>query len=288
VIGAPHRPRRRALAACVLLLALIGLAPLAAPHDPTDLASLDILDSGIPPLWKPAGDPRFPLGTDAQGRCVLSAILHGARLSALVAVATVALSLTAGTSLGLAAAHRGGLVDQLAMRAADAALSLHPVLLALMLSTVARALAPVQATGGAGAAAVVLALAASGWAQYARLARSLALGELRRPYARAAWLMGQPGHRILAAHVLPNVAPALATCAVLHLAQAIVAEATLSFLGAGLPPTQPSLGGLVRAGADFLPSGGWWMALLPAAALAGLIGAAAGLADRAGAARPGP
>ena len=198
----------------------------------------------------------------------------------------MALSLAAGTLLGLAAAYRGGLVDQLAMRAADAALSLHPILLALILSAVARALAPVQATGGAGALAVVLALAASGWAQYARLARALALSELRRPYARAAWLMGR-GSRIVTAHVLPNVARALATCAVLHLAQAIFAEATLSFLGAGLPSSQPSLGGLVRAGADFLPSGGWWMALLPAAALAGLI-AAAGLADRAGAARPGP
>jgi peptide/nickel transport system permease protein len=219
---------------------------------------------------------------------VLSAILHGTRLSALVAVAAVALSLAAGILLGLAAAYRGGLADQLAMRAADAALSLHPVLLALVLSAVARQLTPFQATSGAGTVAVVLALAASGWAQYARLARSLAVGELRRPYAQAAWLMGQPGPRILAAHVLPSVAPALATCAVLHLAQAIFAEATLSFLGAGLPPSQPSLGGLVRAGADFLPSGGWWMALLPAAALAGLIGAAAAVADRAGAARPGP
>jgi peptide/nickel transport system permease protein len=215
---------------------------------------------------------------------VLSSILHGLRLSVLVAAATVALSLTVGTLLGLAAAGHGGLPDQIVMRAADAVVSLHPVLLALVLGAVAGRLAPVGLRAETGALAVVLALSAGGWAPYARLARTLARGELQRPYARAAWLMGQRSPRILVAHVLPNIAPALAGAAVLQLAQAIFAEATLSFLGAGLPPSQPSLGGLIRAGGDHLLSGSGSMALPPAAILAGLIGLVAWLADRAGAA----
>lgn len=269
--------------ACLLLalVALIMAAPLLATQDPTDLGQLDLMAAGQPPWWEEGGDRSYPLGTDGQGRCLLAAILYGLRLSLLVGAAPVLLSLTLGTLVGLWAGAAGGLVGHLAMRLADAALALHPVLVALILAAVLRQLIPLEWSGAAGVVTVIVALAAVSWAPYARAASAMTRVEERLPYVQAARLMGQPQRRILLGHVLPNIAPALAALAVTQLAQAVFAESTLSYLGAGLPPILPSLGGLVRSGADDLLSGAWWTTVLPALALVLLIGSIGWLADRA-------
>jgi len=263
------------------LAAAILAAPLLATQDPTDLSRLDLMTAGQPPWWEAGGDRSYPLGTDGQGRCLLSAILHGLRLSLLVGATAVLLSLTLGTLVGLWAAAAGGLADQLAMRLADAALALHPVLLALVLSAVMRQLTPLAWSRETGIATVIVALAVVGWAPYARTARATTQVEERLPYVQVAWLMGQSRRRILVGHVLPNIAPGLTALAITQLAQAVFAESTLSYLGTGLPPTLPSLGGLVRSGADDLLSGGWWTSALPALALLALIGTIGWIADRA-------
>lgn len=270
---------------CLLLalVALIMAAPLLATQDPTDLSQLDLMAAGQPPWWEEGGDRSYPLGTDGQGRCLLSAILYGLRLSLLVGAAPVLLSLALGTLVGLWAGAAGGLAGHLAMRLADAALALHPVLVALILAAVLRQLIPLEWSGAAGVVTVIVALAAVGWAPYARAASAMTRVEERQPYVQAARLMGQPRRRILLGHVFPNIAPALAALAVTQLAQAVFAESTLSYLGAGLPPTLPSLGGLVRAGADDLLSGAWWTTVVPALALVLLIGSIGWLADRAAA-----
>lgn len=278
--GADHAAAlpRRLGPGLLLAVALIAAAPLLAPQDPTDLARLDLLDALLPPGWQQAGTWRYPLGTDAQGRCLLSLILHGLRLSLAVGGMAVLPALLLGTGIGLWAGYRGGVGGELAMRLADTALALHPVLLALLLAAVLRTVA--KPGVGIGTLTVVVALVAVGWAPFARTARALTAAQACLPYVRAAWLLQRPTAHILVGHILPNIAPTLLAQAATQLGAAIVAEATLSFLGAGLPPTQPSLGQLVRTGSEFLASGGWWLAVMPALALSGLIVAIGWLAGR--------
>lgn len=277
----PVSPEHRAGYLLLALLLAIMMAPLLATQDPTDLGHLDLMAAGQPPWWEDGGDTSYPLGTDGQGRCILSAILYGLRLSLLVGAMPVLLSVTLGTLVGLWAGATGGLADQLAMRLADAAMALHPVLLALIMAAVIRQLTPIGWSQEAGIATVIVALTVVGWAPYARTARAMTHVEERLPYAQAARLMGQSRRRILVGHVLPNIAPALTALAIAQLAQAVFAESTLSFLGTGLPPTLPSLGGLVRSGTDDLLSGGWWTSVPPALALLALIGTIGRIADRA-------
>lgn len=274
-------PERRAGWLLLALVTAIMTAPVLATQDPTDLGQLDLLAAGQPPWWADGGDLSYPLGTDGQGRCLLSAILYGLRLSLLVGMAPVMLSLTLGTLVGLWAGAVGGLIDQASMRLADAALALHPVLLALILGVVLRQLAPIDWSRATGIATVMSALAAVGWAPYARAARAMAHVEQQRPYVQAARLMGQPRRRILVGHILPNIAPAVVALSVTQLGQAVFAESTLSYLGTGLPPTLPSLGGLIRSGTDDLLGDGWWTSALPTLALLALLGTIGCLADRA-------
>ena len=277
----PLAPEHRA--GCVLLVLLVAIlvAPLLATQDPTDLSRLDLMAAGQPPWWVDGGSASFPLGTDSQGRCILSAILHGLRLSLLVGAMPVLLSVMLGTLVGLWVGTAGGRADQLAMWLADVVMALHPVLLALIMAAVLRQFTPIEWSQEAGIATVILAVAAVGWAPYARTARAMTQVEQRLPYVQAAWLMGQSWRHILVGHILPNIAPALTALAIAQLAQAIFAESTLSYLGAGLPPTLPSLGGLVRSGNDDLLSGGWWTSVPPALALLALIGTIGWISDRA-------
>lgn len=260
-------------AALVTLLFLLAalLARWIAPHDPFDPASLDLLDAFTPPAWSEGGDPRFLLGTDDQGRDILSAILWGARISLLVGFASVLLSAGLGVLLGVSAGYLGGLYDAVVMRLADVQLTIPGILVALLVNGVARALVPRELHEAAALWVLVLAIGLSAWPQYARLARGATLVERGKDYVAAARLIGIGPWRIMAGHLLPNVIGPVLVIGTIGLALAIVSEATLSFLGVGVPPTTPSLGTLIRIGNDFLFSGEWWIALFPSLALVLLV-----------------
>jgi peptide/nickel transport system permease protein len=247
------------------------LAPLVAPHNPYDLASLNLLDARNPPAWEQGGDWSFPLGTDDQGRDVLSSILYGMRLSLLISGAAVLLALALGVGLGLLAGYAGGWVDTVIMRIADVQLSFPVILVALLVDGVARSLLPHDQQNEIAPYVIVAAIASSIWVQFARTVRGSTLVERSKEYVQAARIIGV--HPVLIAwrHVLPNAMGPVMVIATINLAIAILTEATLSFLGVGLPVTQPSLGTLISIGDRFIFSGEWrWMLLYPAIALASL------------------
>ncbi|HXY99896.1 MAG TPA: ABC transporter permease [Stellaceae bacterium] len=261
------------VAAVVTVLLLLGaaLAPVLAPHDPYDLASLDLLQARDPPAWEAGGDWSFPLGTDDQGRDVLSSILYGLRLSLLVGVSAVLLALALGVGLGLLAGYAGGWIDTLIMRIADVQLSFPAILVALLVDGVARSLLPHDRQDQTAVYVVVLAIASSIWVQFARTVRGSTLVERAKEYVQAARIIGVHPAAIAWRHVLPNAMGPVLVIATINLAIAILTEASLSFLGLGLPVTQPSLGTLIRIGDNYIFSGEWrWMLLYPAIALASL------------------
>lgn len=258
-----------AIAAAVVFLLCVGsavFAPWVAPHNPFDLGQLDLSNSLKPPAWLSGGDPAFPLGTDDQGRDILSTILFGARISLAVGICSVLLSMALGVALGLLAGYVGGTVDAFIMRVADVQLSFPAILIALLVDGVARALIP-GAHESMAFYVLVLSIGVSGWVQYARTVRGSTLVEKNKEYVQAARLFGIHPLAIMARHVLPNVVGPVLVIATIHIATAIITEATLSFLGVGVPPTQPSLGTLIRIGNDFLFSGEWWVTLFPGIAL---------------------
>ena len=263
-----------AVAATIVAAAIIGAAlaaPWIAPHDPFDLASLSLLDASNPPAWLKGGSWSFPLGTDNQGRDVLSAILYGARLSLVVGVSSVILAMLLGVSFGLVAGWRGGIVETIVMRVADVQLSFPAILIALLIDGVARSALPREVQGEIAIYVLVAAIALSAWVQYARTVRGSTLVERNKEYIQAARVIGVRPARIVLGHLLPNVLGPVLVIATLNLALAILTEATLSFLGVGLPPTEPSLGTLIRVGNDYLLSGDWWIAVFPGIVLALLI-----------------
>ncbi len=259
-------------AAIVLLLVLGSVfAPLVALTDPYDLASLDLLNSRIPPIWTDQGQAPFVLGTDNQGADMLSLILYGTRTSLMVGLFAVMLSCGLGTMLGLIAAWYGGLVGAIIMRAADIQFTFPAIVLALLIGGLVRAALPPSAVADVSMPLVVLALGISHWPHFARLVRGAALVERSKDYVAAARLSGRGSGFILRRHILPNVVNPIAVLATLDIAFAVMGEATLSFLGFGLPPTEPSLGTLIRTGYAFLFSGEWWLVIFPAAALMLLV-----------------
>ncbi len=252
------------------LLGLLVLAAVAAPwiasQDPHDLASLSLADAQLPPAWLPDGEARYPLGTDDQGRDLLSVVLHGSRVSLALAGLAVALSLLIGIGVGLLAGWRGGRTDALLMRLCDAMLAFPAMLIALLIDGIGRVVFP--AAGELQALAVlVFAIALAGWVPYARTVRAATQVERQKAYIDAARLTGVGEWAILRGHLLPNVLGAVWVLAPLQLAVAVLTEATLSFLGVGVPPTSPSLGSLIRIGGDHLLSGAWWIAVVPGAML---------------------
>ena len=249
-----------------------ALAPWIAPHDPFDLRQLSLLDSHLPPVWAPEGDRRFLLGTDDQGRDVLSAILYGARISLSVGVLSVALAAVLGIVLGLVAGYAGGALDSIIMRAADVQLTFPAILIALLIDGTIRASSGEGGRNGETAFWVlVLSIGLSSWVQYARTVRGSTLVEKNKDYVLAARLIGLDQTSILFRHVLPNVMGPVLVIATINLGLAIILEATLSFLGVGLPPTEPSLGTLISIGNKFLFAGEWWIAIFPGVTLAGLV-----------------
>jgi peptide/nickel transport system permease protein len=262
------------IVAAALTLACVGgalLAPWIAPQDPFDLAALELNDAFIPPLWSEGGRAAYPLGTDNQGRDVLSTILHGTRLSLAVGLASVFFSLILGVSLGLVSGYFGGRVDAAVMRVADVQLSFPAILIALLVDGVARVALPSDRHDTIAIPVLILAIGVSGWVQYARTVRGSTMVEKSKEYVQAARVIGRGPFSILVAHVLPNVMGPVLVIATIHVATAIITEATLSFLGVGVPPTRPSLGTLIRVGNDFLFSGQWWITVFPGAALVILV-----------------
>ncbi|WP_273282889.1 ABC transporter permease [Methylibium petroleiphilum] len=253
-----------AIAAACLLCAV--LAPLVAPHDPFDLATLDLGDSRLPPAWMAEGKSAYLLGTDDQGRDLLSAVMYGARISLAVGIASVLLSMLVGVTLGLVSGFAGGRVDALIMRVCDVMLSFPAILVALMIDGVGRAVFP-SAHEALAFGVLILAISLTGWVPYARTVRGSTLVERQKEYVQAARVIGVSPGRIMRRHVLPNVLGPVFVLATIQVATAIITEATLSFLGVGVPPTSPSLGTLIRIGNDFLFSGEWWIALFPGAML---------------------
>jgi peptide/nickel transport system permease protein len=240
----------------VIVLAAL-LAPLISPQNPYDLAQLDVVDGRLPPGSPSRDGGRFWLGTDDQGRDMLSAIFYGLRISLSVGVASTVLALALGLALGLSAAYFGGRIETLIMRIADIQLSFPAILIALILLAVL----------GQGMLKIVAALVAVQWAYYARTVRSAALVEKRREYVEAARCLALPPSRIVFRHILPNCLPPLIVVATVQVAAAIALEATLSFLGLGLPITEPSLGLLIANGYQYLLSGKYWISFFPGIAL---------------------
>jgi peptide/nickel transport system permease protein len=246
-------------------------APWLAPQNPFDLAALDLNEAFKPPAWSEGGDPRYFLGTDNQGRDLLSTIMHGARISLGIGLASVVFAMALGVALGLVSGYFGGKLDAFIMRVADVQLSFPAILIALLIDGVARVALGGERHEEIVVPVLVLSIGFAGWVQYARTVRGSTLVEREKEYVQAARIIGRRPLAILFSHVLPNVMGPVLVLATIHIATAIITEATLSFLGVGVPATQPSLGTLIRVGNEFLYSGEWWITVFPGAALVILV-----------------
>ena len=269
-VGYSFRTSPVAIGAALIALACVFCAVFAgwvSPHNPFDLATLELGDARLPPAWSAEGSSKYLLGTDDQGRDILSAVIYGARISLIVGVVSVLLSITVGVVFGLLAGFLGGWLDSFLMRVCDVMLSFPPILVALLIAGVGRALFP-GAHESLAFGVLIISISLTGWVQYARTVRGSTLVERNKEYVQAARVIGRRPLAILFSHVLPNVMIAVAT---IHVATAIITEATLSFLGVGVPATQPSLGTLIRVGNEFLYSGEWWITVFPGAALVILV-----------------
>jgi peptide/nickel transport system permease protein len=260
------------VASAIALLCLVCalFAQWIAPHNPFDLATLDLIDARLPPAWIEGGSTKYLLGTDDQGRDILSALMYGSRISLFVGLASVLLSVLIGVGLGLLAGFAGGAIDGFIMRVCDVMLSFPSILVALLIDGLGRALFP-NAHESLAFSVLVIAIALTGWVQYARTVRGSTMVERNKEYVQAARVIGVAPLRVMFRHVLPNVLGPVLVLATIQIAGAIIIEATLSFLGVGVPPTSPSLGTLIRIGQDFLFSGEWWITVFPGAALVILV-----------------
>jgi peptide/nickel transport system permease protein len=276
-VSPPKRRSARTPLSVLLALGVLAglilsalLAPFIAPFDPTDARSFDLMNARLPPAFMEGGDFRYLLGTDNQGRDLLSAMLYGMRVSIFIGCASVLVATSVGVVLGLLAGFLGGWVSTLIMRIADVILSLPTILVALLIAGMARVFIPSDSAQWA-AIILVAAIATSDWVQYARTVRASTMVEAAKDYVRAAKVIGLPPSRIMARHILPNVMNSVLVLGTINFAGAILMEAALSFLGVGMPPTYPSLGTLVRIGNDFVFAGIWWIAVFPAVVLVVLV-----------------
>ena len=260
------------LAAAIVAAFVVAavFAPWVAPHNPFDLRTLNLSDAFTPPAWA-GGSREYLLGTDDQGRDVLSAIIFGSRMSLLVGLLATVLAMVFGVTLGLVSGYAGGKLDAFIMRVADVQLSFPAILIALLVDGLARAVVPRDQQDQLALYVLVVAIAASGWVRYARTVRGSTMIERHKEYVQAARVIGRHPAAIMFTHVLPNALGPVLVLATLHISEAIITEATLSYLGVGVPATQPSLGTLIRIGNDFLLSGEWWITVFPGAALVMLV-----------------
>ena len=261
------------IAAVVALLSIMGaaFAPLIASVNPYDLASFSLMDGLLPPMWEEFGIPKFPLGTDDQGRDMVSSILYGARLSLIIGLSAMTIATVLGVGLGLAAGYYGGRFDMIVMRIADIQLALPAILTALLIDGIARGILPSEIQQDLRVAVLTLAIALSLWVNFARTARASTFVQMQKEYVQAAIIMGQRPIRVMFVHILPNILGPLLVIMTVDLASAILLEATLSFLGIGLPADSPSLGPLIRIGMQFMLSGEWWILWIPTLFLVALV-----------------
>ena len=257
------------LAALLAVLCVGGaaLSPWLAPSDPYDIASIDIMDSLVPPVWSEEGDARFLIGTDDQGRDLLSAILYGTRLSLLVGLLSITFACILGVSVGLAAGYLGGRFDAIVMRIADVQLSLPAILTALLIDGIARGILPREQHDSLMIVVLTVAIGLSLWVNFARTVRASTFVERNKEYVQAVEIMGMHPVRIMLVHILPNILGPILVILTVDLAVAVLLESTLSFLGVGVPPNQPSLGTLIRIGTEYMFSGEWWIVIFPSATL---------------------
>ena len=264
-VGYSFRTSPTAIVAAIIAVICVFCALFAnwvAPHNPFDLTTLELSDARIPPVWSEEGGWKYILGTDDQGRDILSALMYGARISLIVGLASVALSVVVGAALGLLAGFKGGWIDSVLMRLCDVMLSFPAILVALLIAGVGRALFP-NANESLAFGVLIISISLTGWVQYARTVRGSTMVERNKEYVQAARVTGVAPLRIMVKHVLPNVMGPVMVLATIQVATAIITEATLSFLGVGAPPTSPSLGTLIRVGNDYLFSGEWWITIFP-------------------------
>lgn len=259
-----------AVVSSIIILACL-FAPLIAPFDPFDPAQISLWDGKLPPSWAEGGQSQYVLGTDNQGRDMLSTILYGGRLSILVGLAAICLGMVMGVTLGVIAGYVGGATEAVIMRLADVQLTIPGILLAILINGVGRASLPLELREEFAIYVVIIAIGLTDWPQFARVARGATLVEVNKEYVQAARIIGLPSWLIMLRHILPNTMRPILVIATIGLALAIIAEATLSFLGQGIPPTTPSLGTLIRVGNEYLFSGLWWITLFPAVALIVLV-----------------
>ena len=261
------------IAACVTAIVMLSAfaAPLIAPHTPFDPASLDLMDASTPPVWYEDGTTKFLLGTDDQGRDIFSTILYGSRISIFVGFASMLLAMIIGITLGLISGYIGGAVEAVIMRIADVQISFPAILMAMLIYGVAFSLLPNERHEDLVVWVLVLAIGLSNWVHFARTVRGSTLVEKNKEYVQAARVIGRRRATIMFRHILPNVMGPVLVIATIGLAIAILTEATLSFLGVGIPPTKPSLGTLIRIGQDYLFAGEWWIVIFPGIALVVLV-----------------
>lgn len=261
------------IAAIVAIAIILGamLAPWIAPVNPYDLASFSLMDGLLPPVWEEFGTEKFLLGTDDQGRDMISSILYGARLSLIIGISAMAIATALGVGLGLAAGYFGGRFDAIVMRIADIQLALPAILTALLIDGIARGVLPPEMQQNLRVTVLTIAIALSLWVNFARTARASTFVQMNREYVQAAVMQGQHPLRVMFVHILPNILGPLLVIMTVDLASAILLEATLSFLGIGLPADSPSLGTLIRIGMQFLLSGEWWILWIPTLFLVALV-----------------
>lgn len=255
----------------IVFVACAVLAPWLAPMNPYDLAQIDILASELPPFWIDGSDPAYVMGTDAQGRDLLSTILYGARVSLIIGFGAVALQALLGVVFGLLAGYLGGRIDAFLMRLADIQLSFSTLMVAIVVGALVKAIFGGATFSTYAVPLLVLIIGLAEWPQYARTVRASVLAEKGKEYVDAARTMGLPSRRIMFRHILPNTLSPIFVISTVQVANAIISEAALSFLGLGMPETHPSLGSLIKSGFDYIQSGSWWITLIPGAVLVVLV-----------------
>lgn len=255
----------------LVLVLMAVLAPLLAPQNPYDLMQLDIMDSEMPPSWEPGGDDRFLLGTDTQGRGVLSTIMYGTGISLIIGIGAVIVQGILGVTLGLIAGYRGGWVDAFLMRLADIQMSLSTLMIAIIVLALFNATFDANTYADYAIFMLIMIIGIAEWPKFARTVRSSVLGEKNKEYVDAARVIGLPARKVMWGHILPNTLTPVLVISTIQVAEAIMTEAALSFLGLGMPVDRPSLGSLIRSGFEFIFSGSWWITFFPALVLIALI-----------------
>jgi len=255
----------------LIFVVLSLFSSLIAPFDPYDLKILDIMDSELPPIWQDGSDPRFYLGTDDQGRDLWSTILYGTRVSLLIGIVAVLLQGVIGITIGLLSGYYGGKIDAILMRIADVQLSFSTLMVAIIILAIVQSAFGSDAFNQWAMIILILIIGLAEWPQIARTVRSSVLAEKEKEYVDAAKVMGFGSVRIMFKHILPNCLSPIFVISTVQIANAIITEASLSFLGLGMPVTEPSLGSLISIGKQYLFSGSWWITLIPGAFLVVLV-----------------